>query len=48
MQVEYPDGKLEFAWTGIHLESDEQADVMIGDRWSSRNPTVLGHIDDMV
>lgn len=47
MKVDYSDGKSEFAWTGIYLESNEQADVLVGDPWSSRNPIVIGHIDTL-
>jgi len=44
MKVEYPDGKEEFAWTGVHLEDHEDG-PKVGDPWSSRNPIVIGNID---
>ena len=43
----YPDGTKGFAWAGIHLKDGEQADMKVGDLWSSRNPTIIGHIDAM-
>ena len=41
--IEYSDGRSGMAWGGIHL-TDKIAKV--GDLWSSRNPKVIGHIDD--
>ena len=40
--IVYPDETKGIAWTGIHLKGK------IGTPWSSRNPTVVGHIDEMV
>lgn len=37
--VEYPDGTKGTAWTGYHLPD--------GRPWSSRNPQVVGYLDDL-
>lgn len=37
--VTYSDGSSEMAWTGIHLEQTDDAEI--GDAWSSRNPTLV-------
>lgn len=38
------EGKTQLAWRGIQLCSVRGG--QIGDRWSSRNPTVVGHVED--
>jgi hypothetical protein len=37
--VTYPDGNTEKAWVGIHIHPDRA-----GQKWSSKNPTVIAHI----
>ena len=44
-KVTYGDGSVGRAWVGIHLTS---ALSPIGSPWSSRAPTVLGQISDLV
>lgn len=49
VEVTYGDGNKGLAWTGIHLEDSgpiHPFSFKIGDPWSSRNPTVVGHLDD--
>ncbi|KKL55269.1 hypothetical protein LCGC14_2257140, partial [marine sediment metagenome] len=43
--VRFPDGIVGLARTGIHLE--DKGKIKVGDYWSSKNPTVIGHIDNM-
>jgi hypothetical protein len=43
-EVKYPDGNKGMAYVGIHL-TDKLAPV--GSPWSSRNPRVLCHVDDL-
>lgn len=40
--VRYPDGETSTAWPGIHLAKDK-----LGSRWSSREPRIIGHVDDL-
>jgi hypothetical protein len=42
-EITYPDGNKSFAWVGIHLTDKV---CSIGGKWLSRNPIVVGHIDD--
>ena len=42
--VEYPDGNSGMAWSGIHLTSKV---CEIGTPWSSRNPVVVGYVEDI-
>ena len=42
VEVTYSDGNKATAWTGIHLTSKSSA---VGNPWSSKNPTVVGHIN---
>lgn len=39
VEITYSDGNSGLSWTGVHLENRDG--VKIGDRWSSRNPTVV-------
>ncbi len=41
--ITYSDGNTGIAWIGIHL-TDKIAPV--GSLWSSRNPRVVGYVDD--
>jgi hypothetical protein len=43
-QVTYSDGTSADAWVGIHLTDELRT---IGDGWSSRDPKVIGHIDNL-
>ena len=43
VKVVYDDGNEGKAWTGIHL-TDKIAPI--GNPWSSRNPRIVGHIND--
>lgn len=43
-EVTYSDNNKGFAYVGIHL-TDEICEI--GDIWSSRNPKVIGHVDDI-
>lgn len=36
----YPDGNQGYAYRGIHLSVE-----MLGQQWSSRNPVIVGHVD---
>lgn len=40
--VLYANGETALAWHGVHLGGK-----FLGQLWSSRNPTVVGHIDDL-
>ena len=42
-EITYSDGNKSTAWVGIHLTDKI---CPIGEKWSSRNPTVVGHTDD--
>lgn len=42
-EIEYPDGNKTISYIGIHL-TDMFSNI--GDKWSSRNPRVVGHVDD--
>ena len=42
-EITYRDGNKGYAYMGIHL-TDKIAPV--GSRWSSRNPKIVGHVDD--
>jgi hypothetical protein len=41
-EVTYLAGEKDIAYVGIQLQNN------IGGRWSSRNPRVVGHIDDLI
>ena len=43
-EITYEDGNKCFAYVGIHL-TDKITDI--GNPWSSRNPIIVGHIDDI-
>jgi hypothetical protein len=42
-EITYSDGNKSVAWVGIHLTDKV---CPIGGKWSSRNPIVVGHVDD--
>ena len=42
--IKFRDGSSAIAWTGIHLTNQKSP---IGSYWCSRNPIVLGHIDEI-
>lgn len=44
-EVVYPDGNKGMAYVGVH-PTDKFAPI--GSPWSSRNPVVVGHINDLV
>jgi hypothetical protein len=44
-ELSYPDGNKGFGYVGIHLTEKIAA---IGSPWSSRNPKVICHVDDLV
>lgn len=43
--VKYPDGNEGRAYIGIHA-TDKIANI--GEPWSSRNPKIIGHINDLL
>ena len=43
-EITYQDGNKGTAYVGIHL-TDKITDI--GNSWSSRNPVVVGHVDDL-
>jgi len=46
--IEYADGNKGFAWTGIHLTDAVVGDGKAGEPfWSSRDPKIVGHVDDL-
>lgn len=45
-EVTYPDGSKAVAYVGIHLKNGEGLYQPIGRPWSSRNPTVVGDVND--
>lgn len=57
MSITYHDGNVGQAWTGIQLTEGDVQGVggdagktfhqKIGDQWSSRNPKVVGYIEDI-
>ena len=44
-EITYPDGNKGIAYVGIHLTDKV---CKIGDAWSSRNPIIVGHTDDLI
>jgi len=42
--VIYKDGNRGIAYTGIHITNKI---IPVGSEWSSRSPTVVGHVDDI-
>ena len=44
-EVTYADGNKGMAWVGVHLTEKIGP---IGSPWSSRNPEVIGHIEEFV
>lgn len=44
VEITYPDKTTGLAWTGIHLTNRR---APLGSAWSSRNPIVLGYIEDI-
>jgi hypothetical protein len=46
-QVTYGDGSTGSAWVGVHWHNRPELGILIGDPWSSRNPKVIGHIDQV-
>ena len=45
VEVVYPDGNNCMAWTGVHLTNRLSK---IGCPWSSKNPQVVGRIEDFI
>lgn len=43
-RVTYDDGTTALVWVGIHLE--DRAPITRGQPWSSKDPEVVGHIND--
>ena len=57
-EITYNDGNKGLAWTGVQLmdvqipgingDEGKTFDVKVGEQWSSRNPRVVGYIDDVI
>lgn len=43
-EVIYSDGNRGIAYVGVHLTNKI---IPVGAEWSSRSPTVVGHVDDI-
>jgi hypothetical protein len=47
-EITYPDGEVGIAWIGLHLMEQRTEDPRHGTMWSSRNPCLIGTIEEFL